>query len=124
MKVLRNKNVLRIELEGQEQLWAMKTKIDLHRDSVESTEWCEYFEDWRKYELRLPGTYAPGLLAAGSFLTEDGWDFLYVHHPKGFTNPVVRQVLVIETNLKKYKRLILSMPHAEAQKVITWMNRR
>lgn len=124
MKVLRGKNLLRIELEGQEQIWALKTKIDIPKDRIMFVEWCEYFDDWKKYELRLPGTYAPGLLAAGSFWTEEGWDFMYVSHPKGLANPVVKQVLVIETDMRKYRRIILSLEHAEASKILTWMNRR
>lgn len=124
MKVLRGKNLLRIELEGQEQIWALKTKIDILKQHILYVEWCEYFDDWKKYEVRLPGTYAPGLLAAGSFWTEEGWDFMYITHPKGFTSPVAKQVLVIETDQKKYRRLILSLEHAEASKVLTWMNRR
>lgn len=124
MKVLRNKSTLRIQLEGQEQIWALKSRVDIPREHILYVEWCEYFDDWNKYELRLPGTYAPGILAAGSFWTEEGWDFMYITSPKGFTNPVVKQVLVIETDLKKYRRLILSIDHTEAQKVLTWMNRR
>ena len=124
MKVLRNKSLLRIQLEGQEQLWALKSHVDIPRDRILYVEWCEYFDGWNKYELRLPGTFAPGLLAAGSFWTEEGWDFMYITNPKGLTNPVAKQVLVIETDLKKYRRLILSMEHSEAQKVLTWMNRR
>lgn len=116
--------MLRIVLEGQEQIWALKNHIDIDRKDILYAEWCEYFDDWKKYELRLPGTYAPGLLAAGSFWTENGWDFIYVTNPKGFTNPVMRQVLVIETEKKKYRRLILSLEHSEASKVLTWLNRR
>ena len=124
MKVLRGKNLLRIQLEGQEQIWALKTQIDIPKGHIVFVEWCDYFDDLKKYEVRLPGTYAPGLLAAGSFWTEDGWDFMYVTNPKGLTNPVMKQVLVIETDLRKYRRLILSLDHAEASKVLTWMNRR
>jgi hypothetical protein len=124
MKILRGRATLRIELEGQEQLWALKTQIDIPKKHILYAEWCEYFDEWKKYELRLPGTYAPGLIVAGSFWTESGWDFLYITHPKGFTNPVVKQVLVIETDLEKYRRVILSIDHTEASKVLTWMNRR
>jgi hypothetical protein len=124
MKVLRGKNLLRIQLEGQEQIWALKTQIDIPKSHILFVEWREYFHDWKKYELRLPGTYAPGLLAAGSFWTEDGWDFMYITNPKGFTNPIAQQVLVIETDLRKYRRIILSLEHSEASKVLTWMNRR
>ena len=116
MKVLRGKELLRIELEGQEQIWALRTKIDIPRKNILYAEWREVFDDWKKWEVRLPGTYAPGILAAGSFLTEDGWDFLYITHPKGFTNPIARFVLVIETDLKKYRRIIVSIDHSEAQK--------
>lgn len=124
MKVLRGKDVLRIELEGPEQVWAMKATLDIPKKHILYAEWCEVFDEWKKWEVRLPGTYAPGILAAGSFWTEDGWDFLYISHPKGFTNPVARQVLHIETDMKKYRRYVLSMEHSEAQKVLTWMNRR
>jgi hypothetical protein len=124
MKILTGKNTLRIQLEGSEQLWAMKTHIDVPKSNILYTEWCEYFDDWHKYEVRLPGTFAPGFLAAGSFLTENGWDFLYITKPKGLINPVAKQVLIIETDLNKYRRLILSMEHADASKVLTWMNRR
>jgi hypothetical protein len=124
MKILRGKNLLRIQLEGQEQIWALKTQIDIPRARILYAEWCDYFDDWKKYEVRLPGTYAPGLLAAGSFWTEEGWDFMYISSPKGFTNPVVKEVLVIETDMKKYRRVILSLEHSEASKVLTWMNRR
>jgi hypothetical protein len=124
MKLLRGKATLRIELEGQEQLWALKGHIDIPKKHILYAEWCEYFDDWKKYEVRLPGTYAPGFLAAGSFWTENGWDFLYVTHPKGLTNPVAKEVLVIETDLDKYRRVILSTDYAEASKVLTWMNRR
>ena len=124
MKVLRGKNLLRIEMEGQEQIWSLKSKIDIPKKHILFAEWREVFDEWKKWELRMPGTYAPGILIAGSFLTEEGWDFMYITKPKGFTNPVVRYVLVIETDLKKYRRIILSLEHSEAQKVLTWMNRR
>lgn len=124
MKILRGKKLLRIELEGKEQIWALKSKIDIPKEHILFVEWREVFDEWKKYELRLPGTYAPGLIAAGSFWTEEGWDFMYITKPKGFTNPLVKHVLVIETDLKKYRRVILSIDHAEASKVLTWMNRR
>lgn len=124
MKILCGKSTLRVELEGQEQIWALKSQIDILKSHILYVEWREYFDEWNKYEIRLPGTYAPGLLAAGSFWTESGWDFVYITRPKGFTNPVAKQVLVIETDLKKYRRVILSIEHSEASKVLTWMNRR
>ena len=124
MKILTKKNMLRIQLEGQEQIWSLKSHIDIPKKNILYTEWCEYFDDWHKYELRLPGTYAPGLIAAGSFWTEQGWDFIYVTFPKGFTNPVFKNVFLIETDLKKYRRIILSLAHTDAQSVLTWMNRR
>jgi hypothetical protein len=124
MKVLRGKKLLRIEMEGHEQLWSLKSHIDIAKEHILFVEWRDVFDEWKKWELRMPGTYAPGILAAGSFLTEDGWDFMYVLKPKGFMNPVMQKVLVIETDQKRYRRLILSLEHAEAQKVLTWMNLR
>ncbi len=124
MRCVVSGSTLTIDLQGIEKLVALKGNLHLDKSHIITAGWFEEFNDWKKLELRLPGTYAPGLMAAGSFWTEDGWDFLYVRHPRGVVNPTLQNVLVIETDLKKYRRIIVGCTHTEAQNVIAWVNRR
>jgi len=120
MKFVTDNDSLVIELHGREQVWALKAKISVLKKDIIVAEYKELFHDWRKWEVRLPGTGMPGKLVAGSFWTEEGWDFLYLINPHGWVNPFVHHVLYIETKQAKYKRIIVSSNQAEAQKVATW----
>lgn len=62
----------------------------------------------------------PGVLVAGSFWTEEGWGFLYLINPHGWLNPFVHNVLYIETNQQKYKRIILSCLKEQADEILSW----
>jgi len=114
------KNELQILLSRNEQIWAMKAKIIVAKKDIESINYCETFKSWRKWEVRLPGTGLPGKLVAGSFWTEEGWDFLYLKNPHGLLNPFALNVLVIETKLSKYRRIVISVPKEEAKDVLAW----
>ena len=120
MKFITQGNELTVELEGREQLWALKSKIIVQRKDIISARYMSKFMAWRKWELRLPGAGLPGVLVAGSFWTEQGWDFLYIKNPQGWLNPEVRKVLVIETKLPKYRRIIISCPLEQASEVVAW----
>lgn len=122
MNFLTDKKSLIIELYGREQLWSLKAKIIVLKKDIINVQYLDIFKDWRKWEVRLPGTGMPGRLIAGSFWTEEGWDFLYLKNPHGWLNPFVHNVLLIETKQQKYKRIILSITKAEAQNVLTWAN--
>ncbi len=117
------KKELTIALHGREQVWALKAKIVVAKEDVTKIEYKEVFNDWRKWEVRLPGTGAPGILVAGSFWTEEGWDFLYLKRPHGFRRPFVHNVLVIETNQDRYRRIILSVPKEAVKDVLAWLNK-
>jgi hypothetical protein len=114
------KKELTIALHGREQVWALKAKIVVAKKDVTKIEYKEVFKDWRKWEVRLPGTGAPGILVAGSFWTEVGWDFLYLKRPHGFRRPFVHNVLVIETNQDRYRRIILSVPKDQVLDILKW----
>ena len=122
MRFVTDKSQLIIEFQGREQIWALKTKVSVLKKHIIRVEYMSTFGDWRKWEVRLPGTGMPGKLIAGSFWTEEGWDFLYLKNPKGWLNPVVYNVLYIETTDKKYHRIILSCPSDEAGLVTEWAN--
>lgn len=112
--------VLTLVLEGREQIAALKAKVVVPKKSIKTVEFVEEFSDWRKWEVRMPGTYAPRLLMAGSYWTEQGWDFIYAKKPHGFIKPRLEKVLVIETSLTKYNRLIVGINKKQAQEIIDW----
>lgn len=120
MQFITNKSSLTIELQGREQIWALRTTITIPKKYIIRVEYRKYFDDWRKWEVRLPGTGMPGKLIAGSFWTEQGWDFLYLTNPKGWLNPTVHGVLYIQTTQQKFKRIILSCSKEQALLVEKW----
>lgn len=124
MKVFTDKDEVCVELHGREQFWALRAKIHIPREVITSIRFEESFQDWRKWQVRMPGTHAPRLLLAGSYWTEEGWDFLYIRRPAGFINPRVDNVLVIETEQDRYKRVIVSCDEADSQAIVTWWKKK
>lgn len=120
MKLNTDTKSLSIVLHGKEQLWALRAKITMPIETITSVRFEPRFRDWRKWQVRMPGTHAPRLLLAGSYWTELGWDFLYIKRPVRFINPLVFNVLVIETDQNRYSRVIVSCDEAEASNIITW----
>lgn len=111
-----------VELHGKEQFWSLRAKISILKETIINISYMPQFQDWRKWEVRMPGTHAPKLLLAGSYWTEDGWDFLYIKKPIGFAHPRAENVLVIETTQERYRRIILSSDEAESAGIIKWWN--
>ena len=107
-------------LHGREQLWALRAKIVIPKKDIVKVEYVAEFSDWRKLEVRLPGASVPGKLVAGSYWTEEGWDFLYIKNPRGFLKPKADNVLVIETNQSRFRRIIVSTDATTAGAVLAW----
>ena len=114
------KKDLTIVLRRQEQVFALKAKLVVAKKDITKIEYQETFKNWRKWEVRLPGTGIPRKLIAGSFWTEEGWDFLYLTKPHGWRRPFVHNVLVIETTQSKYRRIILSCDKKAVKDVLVW----
>ena len=123
MRFVTDAKQLHIELQGREQVWALKAKVSIAKKDITFIQFRDIFSNWRKWEVRLPGTGMPGKLVAGSFWTEEGWDFLYLTNPHGWIDPFVHNVLYIETNQQKFKRIIISCKPEEAAPVIAWANK-
>ena len=120
MTITTNEDGLTIILRGREQLWALRAKLQINRDDITKIRFMPVFDEWRRWEVRMPGASIPGHLVAGSYWTEEGWDFVYVVNPRGFIKPKADNVLVIETSQSRYKRIILSYDEAEAKKIVSW----
>ena len=120
MKITTEKKGVCMTLHGREQLWALRAKIFILRKNIQSVAYVTEFKDWRKLEVRLPGASIPGRLLAGSYWTEEGWDFLYIINPRGFLKPRADNVLVIETDQNRYKRIVVSVDPETAQDIVSW----
>lgn len=124
MIITTNEDGLGIILHGREQLWALRAKLQVNRDDITNIRFMDVFDEWRKWEVRMPGASIPGHLVAGSYWTEEGWDFVYVVDPRGFVKPKADNVLVIETDQNRYKRIILTYDKVEAKKIVAWWKKK
>lgn len=120
MIIINNKEAVTIELHGKEQFWALRAKITVPLDAITDIRFESLFQDWRKWEIRMPGTHAPKLLLAGSYWTEEGWDFLYIKRPTGYVKPRAQNVLVIETTEQKYRRVIVTSDKKTVEGLQKW----
>ncbi|WP_224368051.1 hypothetical protein [Hyalangium versicolor] len=59
------------------------------------------------FDLRIPGTFVPGLIKAGTYYSARGKEFWYV------TRAWRLSVLVLELQAERYNRLVLGLPDAE-----------
>lgn len=114
------KSSLSLILEGSEQVLALRAKITIDKDDITSVEWHDTFSEWESLMVRMPGSYLPHWIMAGSYWTENGWDFVFARKPRGMMRPVLHEVLVIKTAKPRYRRLIVKLSKQNAQEIITW----
>lgn len=107
-------------MEGSEQVLSLRAKISVNRKDITKVSWHDRFSDWPKMQVRMPGTYLPRWIMAGSYYSDEGWDFVLAKKPKGMMQPVLFDVLVVETKLDRYKRIIIRTDKAKADEVISW----
>ncbi len=107
-------------LEGTEQILSFRAKIKIDKKTITNVQWCDRFNEWPSMQVRMPGSYLPSWIMAGSYWSDEGWDFVLAKKPKGLMQPVLFDVLVIETNVTRYRRVILRMEKSKAEEVINW----
>jgi hypothetical protein len=107
-------------LEGAEQVLAFRAKVKVNIEDITNITWYEKFSDWPSLQVRMPGSYLPSWIMAGSYWNDDGWDFILAKKPKGLIQPLLFDVIVVETNQNRYRRIILKMTKEKAEDIITW----
>ncbi len=113
-------DTLTFVLEGTEQVLAFRAKVAVSREDIENISWADRFTDWPSLQVRMPGSYLPSWIMAGSYWNEDGWDFVLAKKPKGLVQPILFDVLVVETTKTRYKRIIIRMDKDKAEEIIKW----
>lgn len=113
-------NSLAFILEGTEQVLAFKAKVAVDREDIKSITWYDRFNDWPSLQVRMPGSYLPAWIMAGSYWNEEGWDFILAKKPKGMVQPTLFNVLVVETKKTRYRRIIIRMKEEDGEQIIIW----
>lgn len=107
-------------MEGSEQVIALRAKVSIDKADIESVSWHESFQDWPSWHMRMPGSYLPKWVMAGSYWGNDDWDFVLARKPKGMIRPLLRDVLVIKTKNEKYRRVIIQAPKEAYEEIQAW----
>ncbi len=111
---------LAIILEGREQFFSLRAKISVDKKDIKSVEWHDSFSDWPRLMIRMPGSYFPKWLMAGSYWSDEGWDFLYAKNPSGLIRPALSDVVVINTSNDRYRRIIVQLDKAAYEEIDKW----
>ena len=107
-------------LEGSEQVTALRAKVSIDKDDIESIVWHEAFQEWPSWHMRMPGSYLPKWVMAGSYWGDDGWDFVRARKRKGMIKPLLHNVLVITTKKEKFRRVIVQGKNESFKEIESW----
>ncbi len=113
-------STLSFVLEGSEQVYALRAKVDIPKDTILEIQWHDTFSDWNNFFIRMPGSYLPKWIMAGSYWTDNGWEFVFCRKPRGFSRPILYNVVVITTNQNRYKRLVIELSKEKSDEIIMW----
>ncbi len=90
---------LRIRLSLWEKMLSVHGSFEIRLDRITGATTEAPRTKWR--DLKLPGTYMPWVIKAGSYLTGRGWEFCYMVRWRNF--------LTVELRDRYYRRIILSL---------------
>ena len=117
MRVALEEDALVVKLGPLEKLAAVRwTDVRVPRESVAGAEAVLPPPTWK--QLRLPGTHLPGLIKAGSYLTNRGWEFWCLTR-NGRQHPVT-----VSLRNHRYARLVLGPGESVADRINEWATHR
>ncbi len=107
-------------LEGTEQVAALRAKVSVDKQDIVDITYHDVFTDWQGMLVRMPGSYLPRFVMAGSYWTEEGWYFVYAKKPRGIMKPILHNVLVVTTKKDRYRHLVIETTKENANEIIHW----
>ena len=107
MKLRIESDSLHVTLEGWEHVWALHGSLSIPLDTITAVE-ARHAADkppdyWKG--LRVPGTFLPGVIKAGTYYASVGREFWYYTRGKPF--------LVLHLNDGSYRRVVLGIDDTE-----------
>lgn len=117
MKFVLEPNQLTIRLEGVEQIWALKRRIQVPHYAIFELDYLTQMPSMTDYQgyFRFPGTALPWRFLAGSYRNKDHREFWYVK----MREPGVL-VLVFKPDTLPYDKLRITCSPDIAQDVADW----
>jgi hypothetical protein len=105
IQVTRDGDTILFDVKGLHKLWALKSRLEIprlnirgaHRDAAAVRGW----KGWR-----VPGTYVPGLITAGTFYLEGKRIFWDVSDPD--------KAVVVDLEDERYDRLVIEVEDPDA----------
>ena len=95
-----------LEVQGFDKLWALKSRLEIALDNIRAV----YADSTRTVHwlktIRMPGTYLPGVITAGTFYQDGKRLFWDVRDPA--------RAIVIELGDDRYDELIVEVADPEA----------
>lgn len=117
MNLVVNERTVKVQLTLPERLWAFhfSEQINIPIEEILSVKVDRPDTSW--WTVRAPGTHLPGLFRAGTYYTERGREFWYVHNEQ--------PTLWLDTEQGYYRRILLSSALAEQwrSQIQSWLNR-
>ena len=87
-----------VEMQGWDKLWALKSRLEVPLRHVSG---ARAADGERARGLRLPGTYIPGVITAGTFRSRGENVFWAVHRPQ--------EAIAIDLHDEFYSRLVIQV---------------
>lgn len=102
-----------VEMLGWDKVWALKSRVEVPLTHVAKIDTAA---GERVRGVRLPGTYVPGVITAGTYRQKGKTEFWAVHDPQ--------HAIAIELHDESFTRLVVEVTHpaetvAEVQQAIT-----
>ncbi len=105
MELSINHDRLRIDLNFWERIWAFffNQTLDIPLNHIRQVTIAKPEIDWKA--VRLPGTFVPGVIKAGTYYTSQGREFWIVTRDEDY--------LTLELNDEFYKRIVLTIEQSQ-----------
>jgi hypothetical protein len=99
-------DTLIVHVRGLDRLLALKSRLEIPLSHVLGAEADPQAASEDPKGLRLPASYVPGIITAGTFYRDGEWEFWDVHDPQ--------KAIVIRLKDERYARLVVEVENPSA----------
>ncbi|MGH9574007.1 MAG: hypothetical protein ACRD40_10820 [Candidatus Acidiferrales bacterium] len=92
---------LALHVKGADKLWALKSSLEIPLAHIVGVGPAKTEVTQKLHGIRMPGTYLPGVITAGTFYQDGKRVFWDVHDPK--------KTIIIDLSDERYNQLIVEV---------------